>query len=123
MAEMWYYTSEGKQMEPVTTAELKQLAASGMLKPTDMVWKEGMPKWRPAAELTDCNARPQIFHRWTGSTAHRVELINIAGLDETYGSQCLNHDVRNADHPVTIEVPDGHGDRSPAGGKDCEGAL
>jgi hypothetical protein len=45
MAEMWYYTSEGKQMEPVTTAELKQLATSGMLKPTDMVWKEGMLKW------------------------------------------------------------------------------
>src|SRR5688572_2231116 len=45
MAEMWYYTSEGKQMEPVTAPELKQLAASGLLKPTDMVWKEGMPKW------------------------------------------------------------------------------
>ena len=29
MAEMWYYTCEGKQMEPVTTAELKKLAASG----------------------------------------------------------------------------------------------
>ena len=45
MAEMWYYTCEGKQMEPVSGTELKQLAASGMLKPTDMVWKEGMPKW------------------------------------------------------------------------------
>ena len=43
--ELWYYTCEGKQMEPVSAAELKQLASSGMLKPTDMVWREGMPKW------------------------------------------------------------------------------
>lgn len=53
MAEMWYYTCEGKQMEPVTDAELKRLAASGMLKPTDMVWKEGMPKWVRASLTSD----------------------------------------------------------------------
>jgi hypothetical protein len=53
MAEMWYYTSEGKQMEPVTSAELKQLAASGLLKPTDMVWTDGMPKWVRASSTQD----------------------------------------------------------------------
>jgi hypothetical protein len=45
MADLWYYTNDGKQMEPVPTAELKRLAASGKLKPRDMVWKEGMPDW------------------------------------------------------------------------------
>ena len=45
MANLWYYTSEGKQMKPVSGAELKQLAASGLLRPTDLVWTEGMPKW------------------------------------------------------------------------------
>src|SRR5260370_42243871 len=53
MAERWFYTCEGKQMEPVTAAELKQLAAKGMLKPTDMVWKEGMPKWVRASSTQD----------------------------------------------------------------------
>ena len=28
MAEIWYYTNQGKQMEPVTEAELKRLAPS-----------------------------------------------------------------------------------------------
>jgi hypothetical protein len=45
MADLWYYTSEGKQMEPVNTAEIKQLARKGLLKPTDMVWREGLPRW------------------------------------------------------------------------------
>ena len=55
MAEMWYYTSEGKQMEPVSSGELRQLAASGLLKPTDMVWKEGMPKWVRASRPRACS--------------------------------------------------------------------
>ena len=45
MAELWYYTREGKAMDPVSQAQLKKLAASGQLRPTDLVWKEGMPKW------------------------------------------------------------------------------
>src|SRR5438552_2345764 len=45
MAEIWYYTSQGKQMEPVTEADLKRLASSGLLRPTDLVWQEGMPDW------------------------------------------------------------------------------
>src|ERR1043166_4789041 len=45
MADLWYYTSEGQAREPVTGSELKQLAAAGQLKPTDLVWKEGMSQW------------------------------------------------------------------------------
>jgi len=45
MADIWFYTRGGKQMDPVSTPELKQLASRGLLKPTDMVWKEGMPQW------------------------------------------------------------------------------
>lgn len=51
MSELWYFTSEGKKMEPVTAAELKQLAASGYLKPTDLVWKEGMAAWTKASAV------------------------------------------------------------------------
>src|SRR2546421_8359958 len=53
MAEIWYYTNDGKQMGPVTTAELKRLAASGSLKPTDLVWKDGMPNWVRASSTRD----------------------------------------------------------------------
>jgi hypothetical protein len=45
MAELWYYTQEGLAQDPVTKAELQQLAGSGLLKPNDLVWTEGMPQW------------------------------------------------------------------------------
>jgi hypothetical protein len=45
MAEMWYYTQDGKPMEPVPREELQRLAVSGLLKPTDLVWKDGMADW------------------------------------------------------------------------------
>ena len=53
MAEMWYYTTEGKQMDAVTIQELKRLVRDGTLKPTDMVWKEGMPRWIRASSVTE----------------------------------------------------------------------
>jgi hypothetical protein len=48
MSDEWYYTQYGQQQGPVTTAELKSLAASGRLLPTDLVWREGMSTWAPA---------------------------------------------------------------------------
>jgi uncharacterized membrane protein YjgN (DUF898 family) len=41
----WYYLSGGKQLGPVSAAQLKELAAGGRLQPTDMIWKEGLPQW------------------------------------------------------------------------------
>src|SRR5436309_1168258 len=53
MAELWYYTNEGKQMDAVAMKELKRLVGDGPLKPTDMVWKEGMPRWTRASSLKE----------------------------------------------------------------------
>ena len=53
MAELWYYTNEGKQMDPVTMRELKRLVGEGVLKPTDMVWKDGMPRWIRASSVKE----------------------------------------------------------------------
>lgn len=45
MADLWYFTRDGKAMDPVSEAKLKDLAASGELLPSDLVWTEGMSKW------------------------------------------------------------------------------
>lgn len=47
----WYYSNQGKQLGPVPTERLKQLAASGQLQPSDMVWKEGMAQWAEASHV------------------------------------------------------------------------
>ena len=52
-AEMWYYTTEGKQMDPVSIRELRRLVEDGLLRPTDMVWKDGMERWIRASSVKE----------------------------------------------------------------------
>jgi hypothetical protein len=55
---MWYYTTEGKQMDPVTMKDLQRLVGDGILKPTDMVWKDGMARWIRASSVKELFPEP-----------------------------------------------------------------
>ena len=46
----FYYTSQGIDHGPVSANDLKKLASSGALKPTDLVWSEGKQR-RPASQV------------------------------------------------------------------------
>ena len=48
---LWYYAKDDRQLGPVTAAELRRLAAIGSLAPEDLIWREGMEGWAPAARL------------------------------------------------------------------------
>ena len=48
---VWHYTVGDDQFGPVTSDELKKLAAAGKVNPTDQVWKEGMDDWMPANKM------------------------------------------------------------------------
>ncbi|HTU90479.1 MAG TPA: GYF domain-containing protein [Gemmataceae bacterium] len=41
MIDRWYYTHAGQTLGPVTAAQLRQLATSGLLAPNDLIWPEG----------------------------------------------------------------------------------
>jgi len=58
MADQWYYTQRGQRQGPVPVEELKQLASSTQLKPTDLVWKEGMAAWGPASSVEGLFSSP-----------------------------------------------------------------
>ncbi len=61
MGNEWHYARQGKQLGPVSAAELKHLAAGGQIAPTDMVWKDGMAKWASASSVSglfDSDAPP-----------------------------------------------------------------
>ena len=47
----YYYNKGGTPTGPITIVELKELATSGQVKPTDLVWREGTPSWVPAATV------------------------------------------------------------------------
>ncbi len=51
MGRAWYYTRDGQKLGPVSSTELKQLAASGNLQPTDNVWNDQMDKWVAARSI------------------------------------------------------------------------
>ncbi len=49
MSDEWHYTKDGQKYGPLSAADLKALARSGQLAPTDMVWKAGMAEWKVAS--------------------------------------------------------------------------
>jgi GYF domain 2 len=47
----WFLARDGQQFGPLSDAELRKLVEFGHLKPTDLLWREGFPDWRPARIL------------------------------------------------------------------------
>jgi len=66
MAQQWYWMQDGQKHGPIETAGLRELARNGQLKPTDLIWREGLPHWVPATQgrglfpdqLSGATARP-----------------------------------------------------------------
>jgi hypothetical protein len=44
----WYLARDGQQYGPLSDAELAKFIELGHLQPTDLLWREGFPDWRPA---------------------------------------------------------------------------
>ena len=51
MAALWYYERGGQRLGPVSPENLRELAASGRLRASDLVWKQGLETWVPAARV------------------------------------------------------------------------
>ena len=51
IADQWYYAQQGQQKGPLSEEQLRQLATSGQIQPTDLAWKQGMASWMPASQI------------------------------------------------------------------------
>lgn len=49
----WFYLRGGEQFGPVSIAVLRDMATSGSLGPTDLVWREGSPAWSAVREVPE----------------------------------------------------------------------
>lgn len=49
----WYFSKGGAQQGPVSTDELRSKISSGEVSAADLVWKEGMADWTPAAKVAE----------------------------------------------------------------------
>jgi hypothetical protein len=55
---VWYFIRNGNRQGPVATRELRRLARSGAVTQQDLVWKDGMANWAPAAKVRGLFAEP-----------------------------------------------------------------
>ena len=47
----WYYAEGGQRNGPISQEEFDQLVTKGKITSSTLVWHEGMPQWRPYAEV------------------------------------------------------------------------
>jgi len=47
----WYYASEGQQNGPHSEETIRELAKSGVIGESTLVWRDGMSDWQPASEV------------------------------------------------------------------------
>ena len=50
---IWYYARGESEQGPISSAQIKALAATGALRRDDLVWKEGMQNWLPASDVDE----------------------------------------------------------------------
>ena len=54
----WYLARDGQQFGPLSDAELARFIELGHLQPTDLLWRDGFPDWRPAMVVFPPVRRP-----------------------------------------------------------------
>ena len=57
----WHCTVGGQRYGPVELEALRQWLAEGRLKPSDLVWTEGMASWQPAGLVPEVGAQAGSF--------------------------------------------------------------
>jgi hypothetical protein len=55
----WHYANDGTRSGPSTSKELKTLADIGLLRPSDLVWREDMTDWKEARSVKGLFPNPQ----------------------------------------------------------------
>lgn len=56
----WYYSKNGTQLGPISEGDLRSKLASGEISFMDLVWKEGMTDWLPAAKVAALAPQPPV---------------------------------------------------------------
>lgn len=97
MASQWFIARDGVDVGKATSAELRTMARSGELLPTDQLWKEGMKDWRIASDF------PQLFPAEQAATVvvspdeeEKVDAAPIINIDTAPRARPRKGDVPTA---------------------------
>lgn len=78
MSDQWYYAKGNEKLGPVSESQLRELAETGKLLPTDKVWQKGMTEWQDArtvAVLFPTDGPPPLSSDGSGGAGRLKELV------------------------------------------------
>lgn len=107
MAGMWYYSEQNQQKGPVPFEELKGLAQSGYLKPSDLVWEDGTPDWVRASRVDGLFDSSQAPAGRDGPPREPYGREDRAGDWNEPGPRPRRREDRYEDRPLRREAPRG----------------
>src|SRR5438093_10881039 len=80
----WFYANAGQQVGPVTETEFDNLVRTGTIQADTLVWREGMPEWRPYRDVAVV-AAPAVSFAGSASAALDLRPMGIGDiLDRTF---------------------------------------
>jgi uncharacterized RDD family membrane protein YckC len=82
MPDQWFYAQSGQQKGPISIDALRQLIAAGSLRPTDLVWREGMANWTALQSVPELTPPPPAPAAAPGQAPYPQ-----AGYGQPYGYQ------------------------------------
>ena len=54
----WYYSQEGQQKGPLSQQQFDELTLSGVVSGSTLVWREGLPEWKPYSTISPSSFPP-----------------------------------------------------------------
>ena len=68
-ANEWFLARDGQQHGPLSDVEIRKVAELGHLRPTDLVWRQGLANWVLATSVFAAAAQPPPPPRVTAPNA------------------------------------------------------
>ena len=119
----WYIARDGQQFGPLSDTELTKFVELGHLQPTDLLWREGFPDWRPAMVVFP--PRKPAMQRPAPTPRAPVQWLSMplphAGPASSDGASGANAESRGrpAEPSAARELPRTGGDRAPPQGPEA----
>lgn len=114
----WYIARDGQQYGPLSDLEMRKFVELGHLRPTDLVWRQGFPDWRPAPVVFPAPVQPRPHphpaHPHPASPSARQPSQRAAAPRQTHHAaadpRAVRHETRPYSSPVAVTSPYGEED-------------
>lgn len=84
---IWHYGVNGNSSGPEPQSKIYELIQTGQLAKTDLIWRDGMPEWKPVSVIP---AFSGYFHTEIASSQHQPQVANTNVVAENTASESID---------------------------------